>query len=344
MTKSNSANITADPGGYRPRRPIQLGPLYQRPRRLRVIVRWLFGIPGYFLPWTALFIAIAVMSLLFFTPDAATAKVLSADWVVPLFLGNFTLLVMFVGAQHMWLYARKAQGTRYKYTDKWLAEDSPAFLLRHQLWDNVLWNVCSAVPIWTAYESLTLWLQANGRVPAVSWQAHPIYCTALVLLTPLLGQIHFYATHRLLHWRPLYRFVHYVHHKNINFGPWSGLAMHPLEHVVFFSLVTLFWVIPAHPLHVVYMLSFSALSASLAHVGFARLVLTNDTSVNVDHYMHHLHHKYFIVNYGNDLGLVPFDKWFGTFHDGSEQAQEVLDKLRAGRFRRRPDQTQNVEP
>ncbi len=32
-------------------------------------------------------------------------------------------------------------------------------------------------------------------------------------------------------------------------------------------------------------------------------------------YIHYLHHKHFEVVYGD--GLVHFDKWFGTFHDGS---------------------------
>ena len=36
-------------------------------------------------------------------------------------------------------------------------------------------------------------------------------------------------------------------------------------------------------------------------------------------YMHYLHHKYFNVNYGGD-GLVPFDRFFGTYHDGSKDS------------------------
>ena len=36
-------------------------------------------------------------------------------------------------------------------------------------------------------------------------------------------------------------------------------------------------------------------------------------------YMHYLHHKYFNVNYGGD-GLVPFDRVFGTYHDGSKES------------------------
>ena len=39
-------------------------------------------------------------------------------------------------------------------------------------------------------------------------------------------------------------------------------------------------------------------------------------------YFHNLHHRYFEVNYG--MLLLPLDKWFGTLHDGSQQAHEQM--------------------
>ena len=41
--------------------------------------------------------------------------------------------------------------------------------------------------------------------------------------------------------------------------------------------------------------------------------------------MHYLHHRYFEVNYGGD-GSIPMDKWVGTYHDGSEDAHEAMNK------------------
>ena len=46
--------------------------------------------------------------------------------------------------------------------------------------------------------------------------------------------------------------------------------------------------------------------------------------------MGHYTSSYFEVNYGGD-GLVPLDKWFGSFHDGSEEAQQAMHR----RLRRR---------
>ena len=52
-------------------------------------------------------------------------------------------------------------------------------------------------------------------------------------------------------------------------------------------------------------------------IGFDKVELGGDKSLDSHAYAHYLHHKYFEVNYGD--GLIPFDKWFGTFHDGSAQ-------------------------
>ena len=50
-------------------------------------------------------------------------------------------------------------------------------------------------------------------------------------------------------------------------------------------------------------------------------------------YAHYLHHKYFEVNYAD--GSIPLDKWFGTFHDGSTEAEEAMKKRRISRTARR---------
>lgn len=322
MSEANELSEPERRSGFRPEQAIQTEPLFQWPPRPVVLAKWLFSFPGYLWPWQTFFLGLAVVSWLSLTPDMGKMKNFSADWIALLFARNLALLVLFVSAWHVRLYVQKAQGTKYKYNSRWLSVDNPTFLFRNQLWDNVFWNVCSAVPIWTAYEALTYWLQANGFVQTVGWETHPIYCALLVLVTPLWLSIHFYTTHRLIHWGPLYRSVHSLHHKNVNIGPWSGLAMHPAEHLVYFSAVALYWIIPSHPLHSLYTLLHLALAAALGHHGFDQLVLSTRRSLNAGHYWHYLHHKHVRVNYGNLL--VPLDKWLGTFHDGSDEAQEAL--------------------
>jgi sterol desaturase/sphingolipid hydroxylase (fatty acid hydroxylase superfamily) len=140
----------------------------------------------------------------------------------------------------------------------------------------------------------------------------------LMLVIPLWRDVHFYCIHRLIHWGKLYDWVHELHHRNVNPGPWSGLAMHPVESIFYFSSVVLLWVVPAHPFHVLFLLQNMAFSASHGHAGFDRLG-DDEHGLNTEVYMHYLHHKYFEVNYGS-LGLVPIDQWFGTDHDGTPEA------------------------
>jgi sterol desaturase/sphingolipid hydroxylase (fatty acid hydroxylase superfamily) len=312
-------------GPYRPETPAQEGhPLFRWPPNVPGLFKWLFGFPGLLWPWHAFFVGLALVSWNFTMPDIHAMKTLTVGLIAVLSVQNFTLLVVFVGSWHLLLYVIKSQGTRYKYTTRWLSVDNPTFLFCNQLWDNVFWNLCCGVPIWTAYETVTLWLQANGYVSTLNWQAHPMYCVLLAVLMPFWADIHFYTIHRLIHWAPLYRSVHYLHHKNINFGPWSGLAMHPLEHLLYFSSVAVVWIIPAHPVHGIFILQNLALGASLAHLGFGRVVVSRNTLLSTEDYMHFMHHRYVTANYGVDV--VPFDRWFGTFNDGSDQAQEVLRK------------------
>ena len=74
---------------------------------------------------------------------------------------------------------------------------------------------------------------------------------ALFFLVPFIHEVGFYFAHRLLHWPPLYEVAHKLHHRNTNPGPWSGLSMHPIEHVIYFSTILLFFLIPSHPIHMI---------------------------------------------------------------------------------------------
>ena len=86
---------------------------------------------------------------------------------------------------------------------------------------------------------------------------------------------------------------------------------------------------PSHPLHVIFHLQHLAYAPAQGHNGFDKVKLRNGAEMSVEHYTHYLHHKYFEVNYGD--GLVPLDKLFGTFHDGTPEADEALKRRRRRR-------------
>jgi lathosterol oxidase len=121
-----------------------------------------------------------------------------------------------------------------------------------------------------------------------------------------------------LHIPWLYRTAHALHHRNTNIGPWSGLSMHPIEHAMYFGTVSIHWIIASHPVHMIFHLQMYALSAVTTHTGFEGIFVKDKKRLHLGMFHHQMHHRYFECNYGN-LD-VPWDKLFGSFHDGTDEA------------------------
>jgi hypothetical protein len=152
-------------GNWTPKTPISYGPAFAWPPQPRALVKWLFGFPGYFLPWNVLYAVAAVLIWKFLTPSLEAMKAFSAGWVGLVLLRNIGLAIAVYGAWHLWLYVWRKQGTAFKYNRQWPRDQSPAFLFGNQTYDNMFYTLVSGVPIWTAYEVLLLWAYANGIAP-----------------------------------------------------------------------------------------------------------------------------------------------------------------------------------
>jgi sterol desaturase/sphingolipid hydroxylase (fatty acid hydroxylase superfamily) len=105
------------------------------------------------------------------------------------------------------------------------------------------------------------------------------------------------------------------------------MAMHPVEHVLYFSAALIHLVVPSHPIHIMLSLFQAALGPAQGHSGFDVIVVAGDKVIPTHNYMHYLHHRYHTVNFGE--GLVPLDKWFGSLHDGSDEAHAAMRKQRS---------------
>ena len=242
---SDIAEGSRQPGGdwYPDARP-NAPPIWKWPPRPLPIVKFLFGNPGYLFPWNVIFAAIAIVTWLYTQPELARMAEFEIGWIAHIFVRNLVLMVLFYDGLHLWLYTFKAQGEEFKFHPKWWGEKKPRFLFGSQFVDNVIWSVASGCTIWSAYEVIMMWSYANGHLAMITWDAQPLHFALLLFVLILWQTIHFYFIHRALHWPWLYKSAHYIHHKNVNTGPWTGLAMHPIEHVIFFSVVLLYWLCP----------------------------------------------------------------------------------------------------
>jgi sterol desaturase/sphingolipid hydroxylase (fatty acid hydroxylase superfamily) len=58
-------------------------------------------------------------------------------------------------------------------------------------------------------------------------------------------------------------------------------------------------------------------------VGFDKMEVGESGAIDTHAYAHYLHHKHFEVNYAD--GATGIDKFFGTWHDGSKEAQALME-------------------
>ena len=302
--------------GYDPK-PIDLPPLFQSPSRPAAMVQWM--VTKHLWPQTLTWLVLGVVTHHFLTPGLERFATLDVGDVALIWLRNVLLMLVLIGGQHWWLHIRKAQGTEFKYERRWLAKNRSSFLFGDQTRDNMFWSLVSGGLVAAAFEAGMYRLYATGSIPQLS----SVWAIALMTFALFwIEGVHFYATHRLLHVDPLYKWAHALHHRNVNTGPWSGISMHPIEHLVYFSLPFVFLVLPGSPFLVCFSLVYLMISPSPSHSGFDRYKVGDATDFQGGNYFHNLHHRYFEVNYG--MLLLPLDKWFGTFHDGSTEAHEQM--------------------
>uniref|UniRef100_A0A6A7GB43 Sterol desaturase n=1 Tax=Hirondellea gigas TaxID=1518452 RepID=A0A6A7GB43_9CRUS len=242
----------------------------------------------------------------YFSPPLEAAKTIQRDWIQYIIIRNLVTMMVFYGGWHLFLYGgtlptgpllKKLRILKFN-------QHEFSYPVYHDAFFTTLgWLVSSG------YEIILLHLWASGVLPTyANLSDYPIWSTAYFAFGAFWHEFHFYWGHRLLHTSFLYRWVHSLHHEARNPGPFSGLSMHPIEHLIYFSSVVTAFVVPLHPMHLLYQASYSRLAPISGHDGF-----DSPAGGSLDHYLHHVKTT---VNFGT--ALVPLDKLFGTWDDGSE--------------------------
>ncbi len=316
---------------WHPPLPIKSAPLLVWPPQPVALAKYL--VSPFFL-WSLIlpFGALATLTWYYLQPPLAMSVTWQVDWVLWVFARNLGLMVVVAGGLHLFFYAFQRQGTKRKFDPRDLDRDNKKFFARNQVWDNIFWTCASGVTIWTAYECFFLWAYANDYLPYyLEWTRHPVWFVLMFLAIPFWASFHFYCVHRLLHWPPLYKVAHALHHRNDNPGPWSGLSMHPIEHVLYLSSVLIHVVLMSHPIHILFHNQWNTLGAATSHTGYDSILLKDKPIFALGAFHHQLHHRYYNCNYGNTF--TPCDKWFGSDLDGTpESLAKMRERWRASRM------------
>jgi Delta7-sterol 5-desaturase len=124
------------------------------------------------------------------------------------------------------------------------------------------------------------------------------------------NELHFYASHRLLHTKPLRRF-HGAHHQSHTATPFSTYALHPLEAAMLGSVPLLPMLL--HDFSLQALAALTVLSIALNNLGHSNYEFSAQGPARgwrAASRRHHLHHACYHGNYGFLLGI--FDRVAGT--------------------------------
>ena len=132
----------------------------------------------------------AILSWIYFSPDlnqcsGSSIGSLLSDCSAQIWLRNFVTMLLVAGSLHLYFFTFKKQGKEEKYDPRDLSRKSKLFHFNDQVKDNMFWTLVSAVAIWSFYESIMMWLFANGSISLISLNSHPLWFIALILLIPL---------------------------------------------------------------------------------------------------------------------------------------------------------------
>ncbi len=208
------------------------------------------------------------------------------------------------GLVHYWFYVRqRARAADWKQQpQRWL---SPA-LSRHALLlgsgNLVLGSLLGGSFLWH--------LRRGGRSSLYfdAGRYGYLYLALSAVVVFFMIDAGLYYSHRLLHHRRLFRYIHRWHHRYVAPTVFTTTAMHPLEFVIFTAaLLAPAFVIPVHAAVYAAVIGYTYFIGMLDHSGIrARWKLP----FHSDNRFHDDHHVYFHCNYGHHTAL--WDRWHST--------------------------------
>ena len=320
MTNKINPDAMSREWNYHPELPLADPSLFKWPPDPRFLGRWVVR-NWLTMSERVIMVLLATLCWWLFYPTLESVKTFAFGWVLQVWLVNLCLMIGIAGGLHYFFYIRKEQGKRLKFDHRDLARGNKLWNFSNQVHDNVFWSLGSGVLQLTMYQVVIMWLMANEYVPTINLTSNPILFVAGLVLLPIWSAFHFYWMHRLLHLPFIYKHVHSLHHRNVNIGPWSGLSMHPVEHLLYLSSLLIHFVFPSHPILVYFHVIYLGPGAAMTHTGYEDLLVRDKRRLALGTFYHQLHHRYYECNYGNQE--MPWDRWFGTFHDGSDDGTQA---------------------
>jgi sterol desaturase/sphingolipid hydroxylase (fatty acid hydroxylase superfamily) len=177
----------------------------------------------------------------------------------------------------------------------------------------------STIFIFSSVGVLVAWMRRNDYTLIYTdfSERGGLYLVFSTLCLILFHDFYFYVTHRLMHTKFLFQYMHRQHHKSTNPSPWAAFAFHPSEAVVQAGIVPIAVLfLPLHPFAILFFVMYSQTLNVLGHLSYEILPkwylskIWTKWNNTVTH--HNMHHQYFNCNYSLYFNI--WDKVFGTNH------------------------------
>jgi sterol desaturase/sphingolipid hydroxylase (fatty acid hydroxylase superfamily) len=229
--------------------------------------------------------------------------------------------ILFAGVLYVIFYVWKRRDWfRFKIQQK--------FPKDKDIWREVGYSLLSMAIFAVVGVGIHLLTKAGYTQVYKDFGAHSVgYFIFSVVVFIVLHDAYFYWTHRFMHIKALYPYVHLIHHKSHNPTPWAAFAFHPLEALVEVGIVPIMVLImPIHPFAILAWVLYMTTMNVLGHLGFelfpdgfasGKITKWHNTSTH-----HNMHHKFTTSNYG--LYFNFWDRVMGTNHARYESEYDVV--------------------
>ncbi len=144
------------------------------------------------------------------------------------------------------------------------------------------------------------------------------YAFVSIFAAMVIHDTYFYWTHRFMHWKPVFKYMHMGHHRSMTPTPWAIYAFQPAEaatQIVGIGLLVCF--LPLHPLSLLAFLWLDTQMNTAGHTGFEvvpKRIRESSWFRGFNCVTHHdAHHTDFSKNFGSFFNV--WDRWMGTFLD-----------------------------
>lgn len=241
---------------------------------------------------------------------------------------SFTLsmeYLLFAGSVFLFLYVWKKRKYWYLKIQQRFPEDKHIFReIKYSFFTVIIFGMVILPVWWASNHNITLVYRPLDKYGYV-------YYVFSILLMIALHDTYYYWTHRLLHWKKIFKYVHITHHLSLNPTPFSAYALHPVEALLDVSIIPI--IVFTIPYHASALTIFSAYTLMMnvgGHMGYEffpsgfashRWFKWHNTATH-----HNMHHRY--VKYNFAIYFNFWDRVMKTNHPNYEETFERVIKQR----------------